>query len=119
MYSQKAGLDWFGINFYGGLTFLVAAVLALFFINPFPRRSDLFESFNALIGLQDRQAPYGGYSSGMPPRRVRPMYIRPSKLLWGFWQFFKWLILFGIFTLYNGFPGFGNLTVVIDMALKG
>ncbi len=119
MYSQKAGLDWFGINFYGGLTFVVAGLLALLFVNPFPRRSDLFESFNALIGLQYRQAPYGGYGGGMPQRRVRPMYIRPSKLLWGFWQFLKWMILFGIFSLYNGFPGFGNLTMVVDMALKG
>jgi hypothetical protein len=119
MYSSKAGLDWFGINFYGGLTFFVAALLALLFINPFPRRSDLFESFNALIGLQYRQAPYGGYGGGMPQRRVRPMYIRPSKLLWGFWQFLKWTILFAIFVSYNGFPGFGNLTVVVDMALKG
>lgn len=118
MYSNKAGLDWFGINFYGGLTFVVAGVLALLFINPFPRRSDLFESFNALIGLQYRQAPYGGYGGGVPQRRVRPMYIRPSKLLWGFWQFLKWMILFGIFTLYNGFPGFGNLTIIIDMALR-
>jgi hypothetical protein len=119
MYNQKADLDWFGINFYGGLTFVVAAILALFFINPFPRRSDLFESFNALIGLQYRQAPYGGYGSGAPQRRVRPMYIRPSKLLWGFWQFLKWTILFALFSLYNGFPGFGNLTIVVDMALKG
>jgi hypothetical protein len=119
MYNAKAGLDWFGINFYGGLTFLVAAILALLFVNPFPRRSDLFESFNALIGLQYRQTPYGGYGSGVPQRRVRPMYIRPSKLLWGFWQLLKWTILFGIFSVYNGFPGFGNLTIVVDMALKG
>ncbi|MDA4111828.1 MAG: hypothetical protein OK439_04775, partial [Thaumarchaeota archaeon] len=119
MYGQKAGLDWFGINFYGGLTFLVSAILALFFINPFPRRSDLFESFNALIGLQYRQTPFGGFGGGTPQRRVRPLYIRPSKLLWGFWQFLKWTILFALFSLYNGFPGFGNLTIVFDMALKG
>lgn len=119
MYSNKAGLDWFGINFYGGLTFVVAGILALLFVNPFPRRSDLFESFNALIGLQYRQAPYGGYGGNVPPRRVRPMYIRPSPLLWGFWQFLKWMILFGIFVSYNGFPGFGNLTMIIDMAIKG
>ena len=38
MYRTKAGLDWFGINFYGGLTFVVGGVLALLFINPLPRR---------------------------------------------------------------------------------
>jgi len=119
MYRSKAGLDWFGINFYGGLTFLVAGVLALFFVNPFPRRSDLFEAFNALMGLQYRQTAYGGYGGQMPQRRIRPMYIRPSSLLWSFWQILKWSVLFGLFTLNNGFPGFGNLTMEIDMALKG
>ncbi len=113
------GLNWFGINFYGGLTFLVAGLLALLFVNPFPRRSDLFESFNAIMGLQYRQTSFGGYGGQMPQRRIRPMYIRPSGLLWGFWQLLKWSILFGIFSLYNGFPGFGNLSMEIDMALKG
>ena len=60
MFNAKAGLDWFGINFYGGLTFVVAALLALLFINPFSRRSDLFEAINALMGLQYRQPTYGG-----------------------------------------------------------
>ena len=118
MYRTKGGLDWFSINFYGGLTFLVGGVLALFFVNPLPRRSDLFEGFNALMGLQYRQSAYGGYG-GQPQRRVRPMYIRPSTLLWSFWQLLKWAGLFALFTLNNGFPGFGNLTIEIDMMLKG
>ena len=113
------GLNWFGINFYGGLTFIVAGLLALLFVNPFPRRSDLFEAFNALMGLQYRQTSYGGYGGQIPQRRIRPMYIRPSGLLWGFWQLLKWSVLFGIFSLNNGFPGFGNLSMEIDMALKG
>ena len=50
MYRTKGGLDWFGINFFGGLTFAVAGLMALLFINPIPRRSDLFEAFNALMG---------------------------------------------------------------------
>lgn len=126
MYSTKGcllspcgqGLNWFGINFYGGLTFVVAGLLALLFVNPFPRRSDLFEAFNALMGLQYRQTSYG-YGGQVPQRRIRPMYIRPSGLLWGFWQLLKWAVLFGIFALNNGFPGFGNLSMEIDMALKG
>jgi hypothetical protein len=119
MYRTKAGLDWFSINFYGGLTFTIAGLLALFFVNPLPRRSDLFEAFNALMGLQYRQTSYGGYGGQIPQRRIRPMYIRPSTLLWGFWQLFKWTALFAIFTVSNGFPGFGNLPMEIDMALKG
>lgn len=117
MYNLKAGLDWFSINFYGGLTFAVAAILALAFINPIPRRSDLFEAFNALMGLQYRQMSFGGFGGSSPARRVRPMYIRPNKVLWAFWQFLKWVILFGIFSLNNGFPGMGNLTIVVDMIL--
>lgn len=118
MYRAKAGLDWFSINYYGGLTFVVAGLLALLFVNPIPRRSDLLEAFNALMGLQYRQSvSYGGY--GQTQRRIRPVYIRPGRALWAFWQFLKWVILFGIFTLSNGFPAMGNITIVADMALKG
>ncbi len=119
MYRSKAGLDWFSINFYGGLTFVIGGFLALLFINPFPRRSDLAEAFNALMGLQYRQVSYGGYGGQTPTRRIRPMYIRPSMLIWAFWQLVKWVILFGIFSLDNGFPGLGNLTIVASMASKG
>ncbi len=118
MYRTKAGLDWFSVNFYGGLTFIVAGLLALLFINPIPRRSDLLEAFNALMGLQYRQTvSYGGY--GQTQRRIRPVYIRPGRVLWAFWQFLKWVILFGIFSLTNGFPGLGNITIVADMASRG
>jgi hypothetical protein len=119
MYSQKAGLDWFSVNFYGGLTFVVGAILALLFVNPNPRRSDVFEAFNSLMGLQYRNPYFGGYGGQVPQRRIRPMYIRPSNLLWGFWQVVKWVILFAIFSSNNGFPGFGNITVVLDMAVRG
>jgi hypothetical protein len=117
MYQTKAGLDWFGINFYGGLTFVVAGLLALLFVNPIPRRSDIFEAFNALMGLQYRNPYMGQY--GQQTRRIRPMYIRPSKALWAFWQAVKWVILFAIFSASNGFPGLGNLAFVVDMASRG
>jgi hypothetical protein len=121
MYATKAGLNWFSVNFYGGLTFIVAGLLALLFVNPIPRRSDLFEAFNSMIGLQYRESPYtsryGG--TGIPTRRIRPVYIRPSLSLWIFWQALKWSILFAIFSASNGFPLFTNLTIVVDLALKG
>ena len=122
MYSVKANLDWFSINFYGGLTFVVAAILALFFVNPQGKKSDLFEAGNALMGLQYRVNPYmsgGGYRGDGSPKRIRPMYIRPSWLLWGFWQLLKVVILFAIFATSNGFPLLGNITIVLDMATKG
>lgn len=117
MYQTKAGLDWFGINFYGGLTFVVAALLALLFVNPIPRRSDAFEAFNSLMGLQYRNPYLGQY--GQQTRRIRPLYIRPSQSLWAFWQAVKWVILFAVFTVSNGFPGLGNLAIVVDMTSKG
>ena len=117
MYAAKANLNWFDIVFYDGLTFLVGGLLALFFVNPLPRRSDLFEAFNSLMGLQYRNPYLGQY--GQQGRRIRPMYIRPSKSLWVFWQALKWIVLFGIFSAADGFPGLGNLTFVIDMASKG
>jgi TRAP-type C4-dicarboxylate transport system permease small subunit len=116
MYETKAGLDWFGINFYGGLTFVVGSLLALLFVNPIPRRSDIFEAFNALMGLQYRNPYLGQYGQ---QRRIRPLYIRPSKTLWAFWQAVKWLILFAVFSASNGFPGLGNLTFVMDMESRG
>ena len=39
-------------------------------------------------------------------------------MLWGFWQFLKWIVLFALFVTNNGFPGFGNLTMIVDMASK-
>jgi len=120
MYQTKAGLDWFSIVFYGGLTFVVGGLLALLFVNPIPRRSDIFEAFNALMGLQYRNPYMGQYGGqGQPMRRIRPMYIRPSRTLWAYWQAFKWVILFGIFSASNGFPSFSNLPMIIDMAARG
>jgi hypothetical protein len=119
MYQSKAGLDWFSIVFYGGLTFLVGGLLALFFLNPIPRRSDVFEAFNALMGLQYRNPYMGQYGGGQQMRRIRPMYIRPSRALWSFWQALKWVVLFGVFSASTGFPGLGNLPIVLDMASRG
>jgi hypothetical protein len=119
MYQLKAGLNWFSIVFYGGLTFVMGGLLALLFVNPIPRRSDIFEAFNALMGLQYRNPYMGQYGGGQQMRRIRPMYIRPSRTLWGYWQALKWVILFGIFSASMGFPGFSNLPEIIDMASRG
>src|SRR5437899_12674851 len=48
VYSLKGGLDWFGINFYGGSTFLAAALLALVVINPEGGKSDLVSLISVL-----------------------------------------------------------------------
>jgi len=108
MYASKAGLDWFAINFYHNNTFIVAAILALLFINPIPRRSHLFEGLSALGGTfahirgQDEVVTLG-----------------PGKTAWFLWQVVKWAIAFWMIATANGIPGLGNLTIVITMLQSG
>ena len=103
MYGTKAGLNWFNIVFYNYLTFIVAALLALLFLNPIPGRSDLFDAANAVI------------ASTTPDATT----LKPSKLLWAFWQFVKWVLAFATFVNANGIPGMGNLVLAISMMNRG
>lgn len=105
MYSSKAGADWFGIVFYNGMTFVVASLLALLFLNPIPGRSDIFDAANAIIGSASPNA--------------RPMTLKPSILLWAFWQFAKWVLAFATFVNSNGIPGLGNLAMAVSMMRGG
>jgi len=105
MYHSKAGVDWFGTVFYNGMTFVVASLLALLFINPIPGRSDIFDAVNTII------------ASTSP--NMRTMSLKPSKLLWAFWQFTKWVLAFATFVNSNGIPGLGNLVIVVTMMNKG
>src|SRR5712691_8925443 len=65
VYSLKGGLDWFGINFYGGSTFIAAALLALVVINPEVGKSDL----GSLISLLSRRM--ASYEESERPREVK------------------------------------------------
>ncbi|MGQ9514009.1 MAG: hypothetical protein ACUVTL_03015 [Thermoproteota archaeon] len=105
MYSTKAGVDWFRIVFYDGLTFVVSALLALFLINPIPWRSDLFDAFSAIVAASSTV--------------LRPTTLKPSKALWIFWQFTKWVLAFAIFVNANGVPVLGNLVISVSMMSKG
>ena len=108
MYASKAGLDWFGITFYHNNTFVVAAVLALLFINPIPRRSHLFEGLSALGG---------SFARARGEEEV--VSLGPGKTSWMLWQVVKWALAFWMIAAANGMPGFGNLTVVITMLQSG
>ena len=110
MYSSKAGLDWFAINFYHNNTFIVAALLALLFINPLPRRSHLFEAFSGLGGAFSRVRGEG---------EVVPTSLGPGKIAWLFWQVTKYAIAFLLIASANGLPGLGNLTILITMLQSG
>lgn len=105
MYATKAGIDWFGTVFYNGMTFVVASLLALLFLNPIPGRSDIFDAANAVI------------ASTSP--NVGPTALKPSKLLWAFWQFTKWVLAFATFVNANGIPGLGNLAMAVSMMGRG
>lgn len=105
MYGTKAGLNWFNIVFYNDLTFIVAALLALLFLNPIPGKSDLFDTANTVIAST---TPNAG-----------PSTLRPSKVLWAFWQFAKWILAFATFVNSNGIPGLGNLVIAVSMMNRG
>ncbi|HUO43103.1 MAG TPA: hypothetical protein VMU35_09015, partial [Methylomirabilota bacterium] len=108
MYASKADLNWFAINFYHNNTFIVAALLALLFINPIPRRSHLFEGFSAL----------GGAFAHMRGQE-EVVSLGPGKIAWFLWQIVKWAIAFWLIAGANGIPGLGNLTVVVTMLQSG
>jgi hypothetical protein len=126
MYQTKSGLDWFGITFYNGLTFIVSGLLALLLINPIPRKSDLIDAFNALVGMQarppwrGREGEHSEYEASGPDSALRrPSTIRPGVALWIFWQMVKWIVGFLLFVQVSGFFGLGNITIPLLMAAKG
>ena len=108
MYASKAGLNWFSINFYHNNTFIVAALLALLFINPIPRRSHLFEALSALGGSFARLRG-----------QDESVSLGPGKVAWFLWQVLKWAVAFCLIAAANGIPGFGNLAIVITMLQSG
>src|SRR3989441_9151576 len=108
VYSLKAGLDWFGINFYGGSTFIAAALLALVVINPEVGKSDL----GSLISLLSRRV--SSYEESEPPREVKA-----GKWLWGLWQLTKWAAVFCFFVANRRVPFLGQLMNPSAMASQG
>ena len=108
MYSFKAGLDWFAINFYHNNTFIVAGVLALLFINPIPGKSHLFEGLSALGGAF-------AHARG----EMETVSLGPGKVAWLFWQVVKWAVAFWMIASANGIPGLGNVTIVVTMLQSG
>jgi uncharacterized membrane protein (UPF0182 family) len=110
VYSAKAGLDWFGITFYHGYTFLVGAILALFVISPRVGKSDL----SGLVTLlSKRPSPYGEeYQNPLAEIKAGPW-------VWGFWQLVKWALVFGFFVSNRGFPFLGPIMNSVAMLTQG
>jgi len=111
MYQNKAGIDWFETVFYHNYTFIVAALLALIAVNPRPGRSDLWEAYSAAQSMLSGMT--GVRESSMPST------LGPGRVAWAFWQFLKWGLAFLYIAPNNGLPFFGNLTIVVSMAVKG
>src|SRR2546428_1001179 len=108
VYSVKGGLDWFGINFYGGATFIAAAWLALVVTNPEWGKSDL----GPRISVLSRRV--SSYEEWEPPREVKA-----GKWLWWLWQLTKWAAVFGFFVANRSFPFLGQVMNPIAMATQG
>ena len=118
MYLAKAGLNWFAITFYYGYTFLFAALIALLTVNPFPGRSDLYESVDAFRQLMKVRVPPTPYAR--PPQITMPtITIKRTKLLWAFWQVVKWAAVFSIVSMSQEVPFIGPFPTVFYMMIKG
>jgi hypothetical protein len=110
VFSAKAGLSWFGITFYHGYTFVVAAIFGLLVVNPQVGKSDLA----GLISLMSRRtAQYGDEFQ-------RPLAtLKPGVWVWGIWQFIKWALVFGFFVFNDGFPTLGPIMNSVAMLSQG
>jgi hypothetical protein len=94
VYSTKAGLDWFGINFYHDYLFVAAALFSLLLVYPKVGGSDL-RRFIGTIGRYTRR-----YEEGeLPPKTNDKM----NTWVWALWQALKWAIGFYLFVLAHGF----------------
>ena len=112
MYRQKASIDWFETVFYHNYTFILAAVFALFSLNPVFGRSDLYDVFESFRWL-------GRVTSGTTEESLPTFSLKTSGIVWVFWQFFKWVVAFSIIASLNGFPFLGRFTPIFCMALVG
>jgi hypothetical protein len=112
MYSQKAGINWLETVFYRYYTFILAAVFALFTLNPVPGQSDIYniyESFNWLRRVTWR----------IPAGPSFTLSRRNSRIAWGLWQLLKWGTAFYVIASINGFPVLGRVTPIFTMAAAG
>ena len=110
VYSAKAGLDWFGITFYHGYTFIVGGILALLVISPRVGKSDLS---GLMTLLSTRRSPYEEYQ--------RPLLteIKAGPWVWGLWQVVKWALVFGYFVSNQSFPLLGPIMNSVAMLTQG
>ncbi len=112
MYSQKAGINWLETVFYHYYTFILAAVFALFTLNPLPGQSDIYNIYESFGWL--RRVKWG------VPEESSPTFSKKnSKIVWGLWQFTKWVVAFFVIASLNGFPFLGKVTPIFFMASAG
>ncbi len=110
VYSEKAGLDWFGITFYHGYVFVAAGLFALLFVYPRPGGSDLWRLGTVIY---KRMRPYEVEQEGL--RISEKMNV----WLWALWQTLKWSIVFYLFSASGGLPFLGPVMNPITMMTMG
>ena len=111
-YSQKAGINWLETVFYHNYTFILAAVFALFTLTPVPGQSDLYNVWESFRWL-------GRVTSGKTEGSLPTFSKKTNRIMWGFWQFLKWVVAFFVIASLNGFPFLGRVTPIFYMALIG
>jgi len=112
MYDQKAGINWFETVFYHNYTFIIAAVFALFTLNPLPGQSDIYGIYESFRWM--RRVTWGA-SEGPSPAFSR----RNRRIVWGLWQVLKWGAAFLVIVSLNGIPFIGRVTPIFYMAAVG
>jgi len=109
VFSAKGGLDWFGITFYHGYTFIAAALFALLVVNPRIGKSDVAP----LIAGIPRRVPEGEEAA------IRAPEISAGAWVWALWQVMKWALVFGSFVLNRGFPLLDPIMNSVAMLSQG
>ncbi|MEM3078998.1 MAG: UPF0182 family protein [Thermoproteota archaeon] len=107
LYSLKFNVNWFSTVFYGGYTFIVAALAPLLLLNPKPGKSDLYSAYDAFHLVFYRLR--GG--------EERP--FKPNVKAWAVWQALKYALGYLVVASLNGFPFYSNLTLRLKMLQSG
>jgi len=110
VYSEKAGLNWFGITFYHDYVFIAAGLFALLLVYPRPGGSDLWKLGTVFVR---RLRPYETEQGGL--RISEKMNV----WLWALWQTLKWAIAFYAFSVSRGFFLLGPIMNPITMMTMG
>lgn len=109
VYSFKASLDWFAINFYHNYTFAAAGFLALLVINPKMGKSDFWQVVAGLTRIPETSGSAVTVGDSHKLKRWD----------WALWQFIKWAFAFVFIVTSGGPPLGGSIMNAVMMMIMG